>query len=152
MSERTRTYDISDVGEFRFWTGEMSGIEIKCTYCNPDPRRSEETCSWQGICKRETRKCLCEDNYFGPRCEYRGPCTEVVMYESFRGSIYATRESFPKSFQMIYNGGDSWMWMGSPVYGQQETSRYMFFDGMYWNVIEGEFNNTYDLVSNLKTT
>jgi hypothetical protein len=75
-----------------------------------------------------------------------------VMYESFRGSIYATRESFPKSFQMIYNGNDSWMWMGSPVYGQQETSRYMFFDGMYWNVIEGEFNNTYDLVSNLKTT
>jgi len=158
MSERTRTFDIAEVGEFRFWTGEASDVEIKCIDCSSSMKGGFESCSFRGECDPDTRKCRCSEGYFGSRCQHKGPCTEVIMHEPFKGSkstsgnAYRNR-AYPKSFDLMYVSKDKpAMWLDHPLYGQRQTSRYMFYDGGHWNVIQLEPNsditNIYDYLVN----
>ena len=57
----------------------------------------------------------------------------MIMEVGFEGSKSV-------SFDLLYRGDEPVMWLGFPVYIQdQEVSwRYMFYDGGYWNVIEFE--------------
>eukprot|EP00804_Cyclotella_cryptica_P019391 CCRYP_021124-RA/>CCRYP_021124-RA protein AED:0.13 eAED:0.53 QI:0/0/0.5/1/1/1/2/190/860 len=142
MSERTRSFDISEVGGLQFWTGAASGIEILCADCNP---KIDSTCSYGGICNAETRKCDCMGGVFGPRCQHMGPCTELIMQDSFQGSKTAPNQTYPKSFDLIYDENNApMMWLNFPVYSQKSTSRYMLYDGGRWNVIHKIFNDDGD--------
>ena len=150
MSERTSAFDITEAGEFRFWTDEASEVEVRCNDCNPNEVRSEESCSWQGECDKTTKMCVCKEGYFGDRCQHHGPCTELIMQVAFEGSRGTQNSGQHESFDLLYQEDDEpLMWLGFPVYSQKVSSRCMFFDGGRWNVIQLKSNIHSDVLDAL---
>ena len=69
--------------------------------------------------------------------QHAGPCTEMILDVSFEGCFSEKDCNDQKSFDLLYDDKDNpVMWLGLPVYSHKESSRYMFFDGNYWNVMQ----------------
>jgi len=141
QSERTRTYDVTEIRTLTLWTGAATDAEqIKCNDCNPNqayPDEAAADCTWRGDCNKNTKSCDCDDNHFGQRCEFQGPCTEMVMQNAFHGFDGG------RSFDLVSFDERPVMVHDRPVYSQElEDGNLVLivFDGGRWQVIlEGEF-------------
>lgn len=110
-----------------------------CADCNT---KMNSTCSFSGTCNETTRKCDCEEGSFGAQCQHMGPCTELIMQDSFTGSKSVSNQTYPNSFDLMYDENDEpMMWLDYPVYSQNSTSRYVLYDGGRWNVIHKIFHD-----------
>jgi hypothetical protein len=96
MTERTTNFDISDVEDIFFYSGEPADASIRCVDCNP--KRGVDDCSWNGSCNNETFKCECDPGFFGEKCQFRGPCTMLSMNEEFTGKNHG----WQKDFHLLY--------------------------------------------------
>uniref|UniRef100_A0A6S8Z0G3 EGF-like domain-containing protein n=2 Tax=Chaetoceros debilis TaxID=122233 RepID=A0A6S8Z0G3_9STRA len=130
QSERTRTYDVTEIRTLTLWTGAASNAEIKCNDCNPT---QSNDCSWHhGDCNAITKSCECYEDYFGQRCQFQGPCTEMVMQNAFHGF------GGGKSFDLASFDRRPVMVNDRPVYFQKPSDGNLvliLFDGGRWLVI-----------------
>ncbi len=110
MSERTTAYDIKEVGDFRFWTDEAAEADVRCSDC--DPNLSNETCSWNGKCNATTKSCVCDDGFFGDRCQvsYSLPMISEVKCQA-RDKLLSNPlriVSYPLACGPLYRDGDGY--------------------------------------------
>ena len=80
QSERTLAYDIAEITEFRYYSGDPIDSAIKCNKCKNSPDKSwfDESCGWEGHCKEsehlemfEVKKktyCECCPGFYGDSC------------------------------------------------------------------------------------
>ena len=61
-SERTIAFDVTEVGELKYWTGDDADAHIKCNEC--DESKWGGDCSFVGTCS-EKKLCLCNPGFFG---------------------------------------------------------------------------------------
>ena len=80
QSERTRTYDITEISGLQYYTGHAVDGDISCSECSLE--RGSETCGGRGQCKvqpeivgrgeLETKTCDCDDGFLGESCQFKG--------------------------------------------------------------------------------
>ncbi len=92
------------------------------------------------VISQVTCQCQLETSFFLTRFvipQHAGPCTEMILDVGFEGCFSEKDCNDQKSFDLLYDDEDNpVMWLGLPVYSHKESSRYMFFDGNYWNVMQ----------------
>jgi len=137
MSERTDTYDVMEIQELKYWTGDSIDVHIKCNDC--DPSRGATDCRYRGKCIAATKSCRCKEGFFGNACQFRGPCTKMQMDEGFHG----TTAGFGNSFDLLYYKGKPLMVNHRPVYSQNLPSSpdvlgVIWFDGGRWSVFQSD--------------
>jgi hypothetical protein len=148
QSEKTRTYDISELSELQYFSGEAADGDIKCNECSTSEERSSETCSYQGKCvetelslkfpELKKKTCQCNPGHFGISCQFQGPCTELIFQE----------DEFPgyrKKFQLMYHNNEPLMVHDRPAYIQRNFSidgtlgfAFVIYDGGRWKVVESD--------------
>mmetsp|Transcript_4257 Transcript_4257/g.8827 ORF Transcript_4257/g.8827 Transcript_4257/m.8827 type:complete len:837 (+) Transcript_4257:208-2718(+) len=136
MSEKTRSYDITEIDALRLYNNEEGDAHIKCNDCRPSLGRQD--CSWHGECNTTSLSCDCSPGYFGDSCQFSGPCTELQMNAEFHGIEFG----WEKSFHLLRNEGEPVMFYQRPVYIQRLSPAGIFgiviFDGGRWDVARSD--------------
>ena len=62
MSERTRSYDVREIGDFMLYTGDAAEeAYLTCNDCIVQTNTDKEpSCSFAGTCNDATRSCKCK--------------------------------------------------------------------------------------------
>ena len=76
-SPRTDSFDLIELAEetdWNMWAGYIKSamISIECNDCEEGLRKS---CNYNGECVK--KRCICDDMFFGPHCEFLKPCEEM---------------------------------------------------------------------------
>ncbi|KAL7548009.1 hypothetical protein ACHAWF_011289 [Thalassiosira exigua] len=101
-SPPTHDYDIRKVANYKWtiWKGQAESNAVISATCNECFDRSE--CNYGGQCT--DKKCFCDEEHFGDRCEFRMPCTDLAsnmgMHETLRLSKV---DVSARTFQMAYS-------------------------------------------------
>lgn len=134
LSAQTDTFDVVDLANLD-WTVRSDDREInldhfhlKCMDCgNAVPGQPE--CYGRGSCSDAV--CECDQGWYGLRCEFHEPCTDLEVDVRFDG--FEDAREWSTSYTILKNGEDTVTAYSHPVYiGVENPDDVLAFTGRRW--------------------
>jgi len=148
-SPTTKTYNLAEdlTGiAWDSWVGEVvpnSAVSIACIECSPSSDAEIiGDCNYHGKCD-ERKRCVCEEGYFGHRCEFEMPCNQLNTEKARKVTREGNSEWHQeKPISLVEGGKDGFHQVyNRPVFIQEGLSGEPF-DLRLYEILEPEESST----------